>query len=33
MGSILFIACIFILINIAVDLLYVKLDPRVKLKS
>lgn len=31
MGSILFIATIFIIINILVDLLYVKLDPRIKL--
>lgn len=31
MGSILFIATIFIFLNIIVDLLYVKLDPRVKL--
>ncbi len=31
MGSILFIALLFVLINILVDLLYVKLDPRVKL--
>lgn len=31
MGSILFIALIFIVINILVDVLYVKLDPRVKL--
>ncbi len=33
MGSILFIACIFIGLNIVVDLIYVKLDPRVKLSS
>lgn len=32
-GSILFIASIFVLLNILVDLLYVKLDPRVKLNS
>lgn len=31
MGAILFIALIFIIINIIVDILYVKLDPRVKL--
>jgi peptide/nickel transport system permease protein len=31
MGSILFIACIFVIINILVDILYVKLDPRIKL--
>jgi peptide/nickel transport system permease protein len=31
MGVILFIALIFILVNILVDLLYVKLDPRIKL--
>ncbi|NNJ56108.1 MAG: ABC transporter permease [Bacteroidia bacterium] len=31
MGSILFIALLFVLINILVDILYVKLDPRVKL--
>ncbi len=31
MGSILFIALIFVVINILVDVLYVKLDPRVKL--
>lgn len=33
MGSILFIASIFIALNIIVDLIYVKLDPRVKLSS
>lgn len=33
MGSILFIACIFVLLNIVVDILYVKLDPRIKLKG
>lgn len=32
-GSILFIASIFVVLNIVVDLLYVKLDPRVKLNS
>ncbi|MBT8327324.1 MAG: ABC transporter permease, partial [Bacteroidia bacterium] len=31
MGSILFIALLFVLINILVDILYVKIDPRVKL--
>lgn len=31
MGCILFIALLFIIINIVVDLLYVKLDPRIKL--
>ena len=31
MGSILFIALLFVVINILVDLLYVKLDPRIKL--
>jgi len=31
MGSILFIACVFIVTNVLVDLLYVKLDPRIKL--
>jgi peptide/nickel transport system permease protein len=31
MGAILFIALLFIVINIVVDVLYVKLDPRVKL--
>lgn len=31
MGAILFIALIFVVINILVDVLYVKLDPRVKL--
>ncbi len=31
MGSLLFIALLFIIINILVDILYVKLDPRVKL--
>ena len=33
MGSILFIASIFIVLNIIVDIIYVKLDPRVKLHS
>lgn len=33
MGSILFIASIFVVLNIVVDILYVKLDPRVKLSS
>ncbi|MBR9861052.1 ABC transporter permease [bacterium] len=33
MGSILFIALIFICMNILVDIIYVKLDPRVKLES
>ncbi|MGB1039075.1 MAG: ABC transporter permease, partial [Bacteroidia bacterium] len=32
MGAILFIAVIFIVMNILVDMLYVKLDPRIKLK-
>lgn len=32
-GSILFIASIFVTLNIIVDLVYVKLDPRVKLNS
>lgn len=31
MGSILFIALLFVVINIIVDIVYVKLDPRVKL--
>lgn len=31
MGSILFIAMLFVIINILVDLLYVRLDPRIKL--
>jgi peptide/nickel transport system permease protein len=31
MGSILFIALLFVVINIVVDMLYVKLDPRIKL--
>ena len=31
MGSILFIAFLFVVINIIVDILYVKLDPRIKL--
>jgi peptide/nickel transport system permease protein len=31
MGAILFIAFLFVLINIVVDILYVKLDPRIKL--
>jgi peptide/nickel transport system permease protein len=31
MGCILFIALLFVIINIVVDLLYVKLDPRIKL--
>ena len=31
MGAILFIALLFVVINILVDLLYVKLDPRIKL--
>ena len=31
MGSILFIALLFVVINILVDILYVKLDPRIKL--
>jgi peptide/nickel transport system permease protein len=31
MGSILFIAMLFIVINIIVDLIYVKLDPRIQL--
>ncbi|PCJ66468.1 MAG: ABC transporter permease [Bacteroidetes bacterium] len=31
MGSILFIALLFVVINIIVDILYVKLDPRIKL--
>ena len=30
MGSVLLIACFFIIINILVDLLYVLLDPRIK---
>ena len=33
MGSILFIALIFVIMNILVDILYVKLDPRVKLEA
>ena len=33
MGSILFIACIFVILNIVVDVVYVKLDPRIKLQS
>ena len=31
MGSVLVISVMFILINIIVDLIYIKLDPRVKL--
>lgn len=31
MGSILFIALLFVVINILVDLIYIKLDPRIKL--
>jgi peptide/nickel transport system permease protein len=31
MGSVLFTACLFILINLGVDLLYRKVDPRIKL--
>jgi peptide/nickel transport system permease protein len=33
MGCILFIALLFIVINILVDIIYVKLDPRIKLTS
>jgi peptide/nickel transport system permease protein len=31
MGAILFIALLFVIINILVDIFYVKLDPRIKL--
>jgi peptide/nickel transport system permease protein len=31
MGSILFIAMLFVIINIIVDIIYVKLDPRIQL--
>jgi len=32
MGSILFVGFLFIVINIIVDIIYVKLDPRIKLR-
>jgi peptide/nickel transport system permease protein len=33
MGAVLVIACIFVLVNLLVDILYAVLDPRVKLTS